>query len=60
MLGSVYLCFIPAGLALVRIIDSRYQKEVMYFSVELVRMGLSMWMGVLSGWKHSAYRTILN
>lgn len=60
VLGSIYLCFIPVGFALVRVIDSRYRKEAMYFGVELTRLGLSLWMGVLSGWKKSAYRTIID
>lgn len=60
ILGAVYLAFVPIGFFIVRYVSSRYKKEVMFFGVELMRFGISYWLALLSGWKKSVYRSIID
>lgn len=59
-LGLVYLAFVPIGFVVIRYVSTRYKKEGMFFSVELVRFGMSYWLALLAGWKKSVYRTIID
>lgn len=60
IIGITYLAFVPIGFVLIRYVDSRYKKEGMFFSVELVRFAMSYWLALEAGWKKSAYRSIID
>lgn len=59
MLGLLYMCFVPLSLIGIRYVDNRYKKETMFLWVEMSRLLLTLWLGVLAGRKKSAYRSII-
>lgn len=60
ILGTAYMAFVPIGFIAMKYIHTRYRKEAMFFMIELTRFVLNIWLGYLAGWKHSAYRLIIN
>jgi hypothetical protein len=59
-LGGIYLTFVPVGFLVVRLVEASWRKEAMYFGLEVGKFGLNVWLAVLSGWKKSAYRSIIS
>jgi hypothetical protein len=59
-IGFIYMTFVPIGFIAIRYVSNRYKKETMFFTMELTRFTLNIWLGLLAGWKKSVYRSIVD
>lgn len=60
VIGIAYISFIPLVILLVRMVESEYRKEVMVVLVEVVKYGLSLWLGYLAAGRRSVYQRIVS
>lgn len=60
VLGTIYLTFLPASMYFVTFIDTKYRKEAIYCTIEVIRYLLNVWLVGLSAFKSSTYRKIID
>lgn len=59
IIGTIFLTFIPFSMYLVQFVEFYYRKEVIFFSIEVVRYVIFIWFGYLTTSKKSIYVKIV-
>lgn len=60
VMGTIYMVIVPVAFMVIELIEEEQREHVMMLGLEIGRLVLFGWLAILSGWKYSSYRKVIN
>lgn len=60
VLGTAFIIVVPVAIFGIELIEEEHREYVLMLGLEIVRLLLFLWLAVMSGWKDSSYRKVIN